>query len=81
MSIFKNKEKKLTEQFKDLMEEMIGVDCLGYSIDNPAPYSALAQIRQSKIDSDNNRQLLHMLLDELGYTIEEAQTRIVKKED
>lgn len=71
-------DKKLREEVKKIKVELIGYPIYGNSFKRPAPYSVLYKVRALDEEVKNQRMIIDMLLDELGYSIEEG-LRITKK--
>lgn len=77
--MFKIKESKESKEIAKLKEELIGYDLIGHTFRKPAIYSALGRLKQLEEARIRDRELICLLLEELGYSVEEAGARLVKK--
>jgi len=75
---FKNKQIDLETRIYRLEDCLRGIEVSGNSFDNPANYSVLGKIDALHEDYSRNGKILFLLLEKLGYKLEEGQ-RIVKK--
>ena len=74
----KREIKELKREIKEIKEALVGVDIWSNSYKNPASYSALAAINRIKKEQQNTYKIIYLLLDKLGFSIEEGM-RIEKK--
>ena len=69
---------KLESEIKEIKEVLVGVDLFSNSFKTPAVYSALAKLESIEERQFQNNEIMGLLLDELGLSLESG-TRLVKK--
>ncbi len=62
----------------EIDERLIGISGNGYTYENPASYSALGKVKFLGEEVGRLREVINLLMDELGYELETG-TRLIKK--
>lgn len=75
--MFGNKYNELKEEVKEIKKALVGIDLAPNSLEKPACYSYLAKIDNADESIARVNSILHMLLEQLGYELEEG-IRVVK---
>jgi len=69
---------KLEREIEEIKVALVGHDTSGNSFKTPAEYSALAKLKSIEKQQRKNNEIMHLLLDKLGLSLEKG-TRLVKK--